>query len=125
MRREGCRMKISKGWISTVVAALILGNLFGSMLTVGWLNYKLRKDSAAIVREIIIREQDTILLELRKGLEDEINRIINEKKNEITGEVRKMIESTLESKQKEINRQLEKAVDEYIKRKLKSIIPIG
>ena len=118
-------MKVSKGWIGTVVAALILGNLFGSMLTVGWLNYKLRKDSAAIVREIIIKEQDTILLEIRKGLEDEINRIINEKKNEITGEVRKMIESTLESKQKEINRQLEKAVDEYIKRKLKSIIPIG
>ncbi|AOT70958.1 hypothetical protein [Geosporobacter ferrireducens] len=118
-------MKISRRWIASVTAALIFGNLFGSMLTVGWLNYKLKKDSAAIVREIIIKEQDTILIELRKGLEDEINRIIQQKKGEITGEVRKMIEDTLESKQKEINRQLEKAVDDYIKRKLKSIIPIG
>lgn len=117
-------MKISRGWIAGVAAALIFGNLFGSMLTVGWLNYKLRKDSAAIVREIIIKEQDIILQELGKGLEGEINRIIQQKKEETTGEVRKMIETALESKQKEINRQLEKAVDAYIKRKLKSMIPI-
>ncbi|SHJ50233.1 hypothetical protein SAMN02745975_02238 [Geosporobacter subterraneus DSM 17957] len=115
----------NRAQIAWIAAALIFGNLLGSVLTVSWLNYKLRKDSAVIVREILIKEKDTILFELRQGLEDEVNRIIQQKKDEITNEVRRIIEATLESKQKELNRQLEKAVDEYIKRKLKSIIPIG
>ncbi|MEW9121671.1 MAG: hypothetical protein AB2421_03085 [Thermotaleaceae bacterium] len=117
-------MKDKQRWIFGGIALLILGNLLGAMLTIGWLNYKLKKDGPQIMREFIVREQDIILEELGKALEGEINRIIEKKQYEITGEVQRMIEILLESKSQQLQRQLEKAVDDYIKRKLKSLIPI-
>ncbi|MBB6217215.1 putative secreted protein with C-terminal beta-propeller domain [Anaerosolibacter carboniphilus] len=107
-------------FIYLIIGAL-LGGIAGSLTTLGVLQYKLKHDSGALVKEIIIEQKDVIIVELREEVEKELDQMINARKAEILGEVRKTMEDVIGEKKQNLNQEIEKAIDDYIKMKLKNI----
>lgn len=95
-----------RGIIIALIISITFGCLIGSAVTVGFLQYKLKRDAGKIIAQVMVQEKETIMRELGKGLEEEINGIIEKKKVELT---------------RELQKNMEIAIDQYIKMKLKNI----
>lgn len=117
---EGGDSMRNRMFIYLIIGALI-GGIAGSFATLGILQYKLKHDSGALVREIIIEQKDVIIEQLREEVEKELDQMIQARKAEIIGEVRKTMEDVIGEKKKHLNQEIEQAIDGYIKMKLKNI----
>lgn len=110
-------MKISK----SVIISIVIGCVLGSMVTINYINHKIEKEGSEIIARVLVEEKETIIRALGKGVEDEINDIIEQKKDEFAQEIRKNIEQTLHDQKDELSKEMEKAIDEYIKMKIKNL----
>lgn len=113
---------IKKGELSgVIIITIIIGSLLGSIVTIAFLEYKIKKDAGRIISRVMIEERETIMRELGKGLEEEINNTIEKKKGEFNKEIQKTIEQILKDKREELSKEMERAIDEYIKMKIRNI----
>ncbi|MDF2547508.1 MAG: hypothetical protein K0R93_2406 [Anaerosolibacter sp.] len=104
-----------------LVIGTLLGGIAGSLTTLGVLQYKLKHDSGALVKEIIIEQREVIIAQLREEVEKEFDQMIDARKTEIIGEVRKTMEDVIGEKKKNLDQEIEQAIDSYIKAKLRNI----
>ena len=110
-----------RGLSWAIIFSIITGSMLGSVVTITYLEYKIKKDAGRIISQVIVEEREMIMRELGKGLEEEINNIIDKKKGEVTKEIQKSIEQILKDKREELGKEMEKAIDEYIKMKIRNI----
>jgi hypothetical protein len=104
-----------------LIIGTLLGGIAGSLTTLGVLQYKLKHDSGTLVKEIIIEQREVIIGQLREEVEKEFNQMIDARKEEIIGEVKKTMEDVIGEKKKNFAQALEQAIDSYIKAKLRNI----
>lgn len=93
----------------------------GTFVTIGYIEYRIKRDAHEIITSVLIEERELIIKELGKAMEEEINNIIESKKEKFSREIQNNIEKILVDKREELGKEMERAIDQYIKDKIRSI----